>query len=99
MDKIIWQSISLRCNPNRAFELFTMNKHLERWLKQTLDNILSPSPGSVDIKKNKTQDGKEIESGAEQTQSFGNKHGVEKKGNNSKHIEEGNERVGPLKFL
>ncbi|UCE29403.1 MAG: SRPBCC domain-containing protein [Candidatus Bathyarchaeota archaeon] len=37
MDRIIWHSISLRCSPNRAFELFTINKHLERWLAKVAD--------------------------------------------------------------
>jgi len=34
MDKIIYHSISLRCNPQKAFETFTINKHLEKWLTQ-----------------------------------------------------------------
>ena len=34
MDRIIYLSISLRCNPQKAFELFTVNKHLEKWLTQ-----------------------------------------------------------------
>jgi len=34
VDRIIYHSISLRCNPQKAFELFTANKHLEKWLTQ-----------------------------------------------------------------
>jgi hypothetical protein len=32
MDKIIDQKISLKCTPSEAFQLFTQNKHLEKWL-------------------------------------------------------------------
>jgi uncharacterized protein YndB with AHSA1/START domain len=34
MDKIIYHSISLKCDPGKAFEMFTVNKHLEKWLTQ-----------------------------------------------------------------
>ena len=37
MDKIIYRSINLKCDPQKAFELFTVNKHLERWLTQMAD--------------------------------------------------------------
>lgn len=37
MDKIIYHSISLRCSSRKAFELFTVNKHLEKWLTQVAD--------------------------------------------------------------
>ena len=37
MDKIIYHSISLKCKPHKAFELFTINKHLERWLTKVAD--------------------------------------------------------------
>ena len=37
MDKIIYRSISLKCNPQKAFEMFTSNKHLEIWLTQIAD--------------------------------------------------------------
>ena len=32
MDRIIHHSIDLRCAPHKAFEHFTVNKHLEKWL-------------------------------------------------------------------
>lgn len=32
MDKIIYHTIFLRCSPGKAFEFFTVNKHLEKWL-------------------------------------------------------------------
>lgn len=34
MDKIIYHVISMKCNPQKAFEMFTVNKHLEKWLTQ-----------------------------------------------------------------
>jgi uncharacterized protein YndB with AHSA1/START domain len=37
MDEIICHLISLGCNPHRAFELFTVNKHLEKWLAKLAD--------------------------------------------------------------
>ena len=37
MDEIIYHSISLGCSPRRAFELFTVNKHLEKWLAKMAD--------------------------------------------------------------
>ena len=32
MDKIVHLSVQLQCGPHRAFELFTVNQHLESWL-------------------------------------------------------------------
>lgn len=37
MDKIIYKSIRLKCNAKKAFEMFTVNRHLERWLTQSAD--------------------------------------------------------------
>ena len=37
MDRIIYQSTSLKCDPQKAFEMFTVNKHLENWLTQVAD--------------------------------------------------------------
>lgn len=37
MDRIIYHSISLECNPHKAFEFFTVNSHLEKWLTQMAD--------------------------------------------------------------
>lgn len=37
MDRIIYHSISLKCDPQKAFEMFTINKHLEKWLTQEAD--------------------------------------------------------------
>jgi len=37
VDKVIYHSISLRCSPRKAFDLFTVNKHLEKWLTQVAD--------------------------------------------------------------
>ncbi len=37
MDKIIYRSVRLKCNPAKAFEMFTVNKHLEKWLTQIAD--------------------------------------------------------------
>jgi len=37
MDKIIYQSIILERIPHKAFEFFTINKHLEQWLTKEAD--------------------------------------------------------------
>jgi len=37
MDKIIYHSINLRCTFRKAFEMFTVNKNLEKWLTQVAD--------------------------------------------------------------
>jgi len=37
MDKIIYHSIRLKCDPKKAFEMFTVNKNLEKWLTQAAD--------------------------------------------------------------
>ncbi|MFQ5884681.1 MAG: SRPBCC domain-containing protein [Thermoplasmata archaeon] len=37
MDKVIYQSVLLKCNPQKAFEMFTLNEHLEKWLTQVAD--------------------------------------------------------------
>jgi uncharacterized protein YndB with AHSA1/START domain len=37
MDKIIYHSISLKCDAQKAFEMFTVNKHLEKWLTRVAD--------------------------------------------------------------
>ena len=37
MDKIICHTASLGCSPSRAFELFTANKHLKKWLTNAAD--------------------------------------------------------------
>jgi len=37
MDKIICHSISLKCEPGKAFEMFTINRHLEKWLTQAAE--------------------------------------------------------------
>lgn len=37
MDKIICHTASLECSSSRAFELFTANKHLEKWLTNAAD--------------------------------------------------------------
>jgi uncharacterized protein YndB with AHSA1/START domain len=37
MDTIIYHSINLTCSPNEAFEFFTVNKHLEKWLTVLAD--------------------------------------------------------------
>lgn len=37
VDKIIYHSISLGCTPHEAFEVFTVNKHLEKWLTEVAD--------------------------------------------------------------
>lgn len=37
MDTIIYHSIVLRCSPLEAFEFFTGNKHLEKWLTKVAD--------------------------------------------------------------
>ena len=37
MDKIIYHSTSLKCDTQKAFEMFTLNKHLEKWLTQVAD--------------------------------------------------------------
>lgn len=34
MDKVIYQVIKVKCAPSRAFELFTVNEHLEKWLTE-----------------------------------------------------------------
>jgi len=37
MDKIIYHSARLKCGAKKAFEMFTVNKHLERWLTKVAD--------------------------------------------------------------
>lgn len=37
IDKIVCHSISLKCSPHEAFEFFTVNKHLEKWLTEVAD--------------------------------------------------------------
>jgi uncharacterized protein YndB with AHSA1/START domain len=37
MDKIIHCSVILKCDAKRAFEMFSVNKHLEKWLTQLAD--------------------------------------------------------------
>lgn len=37
MDKIIYRSASLKCDTQKAFEMFTLNKHLEKWLTEKAD--------------------------------------------------------------
>lgn len=32
MDKIIHLSVILKCSPHKAFEMFTIDEHLEKWL-------------------------------------------------------------------
>ncbi len=34
MDKVIYCSVKLKCDPERAFEMFSVNEHLEKWLTQ-----------------------------------------------------------------
>jgi uncharacterized protein YndB with AHSA1/START domain len=37
MDKIIYKSVRLDCSAQKAFEMFTFNQHLEKWLTQVAD--------------------------------------------------------------
>jgi len=37
MDKIIYHSINLKCNPKKAFQFFTINEQLEKWLTLAAD--------------------------------------------------------------
>ena len=37
MDKIIYCVINLRCDRQKAFEMFTVNRHLEKWLTVVAD--------------------------------------------------------------
>lgn len=37
LDKIIYHSISLKCNPQKAFEMFAIGKNLEKWLTEAAD--------------------------------------------------------------
>ncbi len=37
MDKVIYHSISLKCSPHKAFDFFTVNKHLQKWLTEVAD--------------------------------------------------------------
>ena len=37
MDRIIYQSTSLKCDLQIAFDMFTVNDHLEKWLTQVAD--------------------------------------------------------------
>ena len=43
MDKIVYHSIGLMCNAQRAFEMFTTNEHLAKWLTQVAD--VEPTAG------------------------------------------------------
>lgn len=37
MDKIVYHLTSLKCDAQKAFEKFTVNKHLEKWLTSAAD--------------------------------------------------------------
>lgn len=37
MDKIIYHVINIKCDQKKAFEMFTANKHLEKWLTTKAD--------------------------------------------------------------
>jgi uncharacterized protein YndB with AHSA1/START domain len=37
MDKILYHSVKLKCDLARAFEMFTVNQHLEKWFAQVAD--------------------------------------------------------------
>ena len=37
MDKIIYRSVTLRCNSDEAFDQFTVNSNLEKWLTVSAD--------------------------------------------------------------
>jgi len=37
MDKVIYHLTTLKCSPEKAFEMFTVNEHLERWLTESAD--------------------------------------------------------------
>ncbi len=37
MDKVVYCTISLRCSAHKAFEFFTVNKYLEKWLTEVAD--------------------------------------------------------------
>jgi uncharacterized protein YndB with AHSA1/START domain len=43
MDKVICVTTTLKCNAEKAFELFTMNEHVEKWL--TLKANVEPEVG------------------------------------------------------
>ena len=48
MDKIIYQVANLKCNQKKAFEMFTINKHLEKWLT-TLANVEPKVGGKFEL--------------------------------------------------
>ena len=37
MDKVIYHLTTLKCSPEKASEMFTVNEHLERWLTESAD--------------------------------------------------------------
>ena len=37
MDRIIYHSTTVKCKPIEAFEFFTLNKHLEKWLTKVAE--------------------------------------------------------------
>jgi hypothetical protein len=37
MDKVIFHSARLKCDVNKAFEMFTANEHFEKWLTEVAD--------------------------------------------------------------
>ncbi len=37
MDRIIYRSINLKCDPQEAFKMFTVNENLEKWLTQVAE--------------------------------------------------------------
>jgi len=37
MDKIIYKLLHLNCNHKKAYKMFTVNKHLEKWLTRKAD--------------------------------------------------------------
>jgi uncharacterized protein YndB with AHSA1/START domain len=43
MDRIIYRSVTLACDQEKAFKLFTLNTHLEKWL--TASAVVEPRVG------------------------------------------------------
>jgi uncharacterized protein YndB with AHSA1/START domain len=37
MDKVIYHVIKLKCSPEKAFEMFTLNEYLQKWLTEVAE--------------------------------------------------------------
>jgi uncharacterized protein YndB with AHSA1/START domain len=43
MQEVVYQSVRLKCDAKKAYEMFTVNEHLQSWLAEIAD--VEPKPG------------------------------------------------------